>query len=262
MIKDKYGLTGRYSLMLNTIVDQPSIIIDYGCNEGHFTRALKKRFNEANIYGVDVDDNYINEAKLNPCGINFLKIEDSFFMERVNLIIFSDVIEHVPKGEETYFIKKFASMLEKDGTLILSTVYKDPLGINLVLDPANFFTNPIVWFVKKIKLKSIKINEKYLWEKNEVRLHRHYSLKDLQKIYEGYFSCCYFKRTGTVLSPLCHFIISLIDMPLIYLGKTSKIIKGRGKIWKYIPQLIIAIDTKYLSLGPFSYHVILRLKKR
>ena len=37
-------------------------IIDFGCGQGHWTRELEKRFPDAEIVGIDIAEEFINEA--------------------------------------------------------------------------------------------------------------------------------------------------------------------------------------------------------
>jgi len=83
------------------------------------------------------------------------------------LIFFTDIIEHLPKGEEVRALREINRVLKNDGELILTTPYSSFLFTNL--DPA-------------------------FW----IRNHRHYSLDEIKKLLEksGFNAICIFTSGG------------------------------------------------------------------
>jgi 2-polyprenyl-3-methyl-5-hydroxy-6-metoxy-1,4-benzoquinol methylase len=257
----KKYLKGRWLTIYNMLPSNASKILDYGSNNGTLSEIIREKY-KVKTYGAEIDEEYIRQGKKENPKIKFLKIIPgrSLKIKKIDLIILSDVIEHIPKGTEQRLIKELHSYTHKNGFLILSTPNKDPLNINFFIDPANFFIKPLVSFIKLLKIPSQKKGEKYLWEKNNEGWHRHYTIEELEIICRPYFKITEIKRRGSIITPIFYFILLLGDMPLAYLGN-NRITKLLRKIWSYIPEKIISFDLYHTNLGPFSYHTTVKLRR-
>lgn len=256
---------GRYFTLYNMLPDKLNSILDYGSNEGYFAETIRKLYDKKiSVFAAEIDEQYIAVGKNKYPNIRFLRITPGRRLpikQKVDTIILSDVIEHIPKNTEKKLIKELYSYINKKGILVLSTPNKDPIGYSFVVDPANFFIHPLVTLVKKMKIPSTKKDEKYLWHNNNESWHRHYSIEEIREICRPYFEIKNFKRRGSILTAIAYFSIIIVDMPLAYIDN-NKFIHTIREIWKFIPQRIMNFDLRYISLGRFSYHITVELQAR
>jgi ubiquinone biosynthesis O-methyltransferase len=114
-------------------------ILDYGCGVGTLSTYLAKMGH--NVYGVDISKKSIDVARVNArnghldknCTFDILD-PDTFFKHKqksFDLICCIEVIEHL--SEDVEILKKIAVLLNKNGTLILSTRSKNSLIYKLGL---------------------------------------------------------------------------------------------------------------------------------
>ncbi|MGZ9675101.1 class I SAM-dependent methyltransferase [Flavobacterium sp. GNP001] len=107
--------------------DQKKIkILDLGCGRGWLTHLMS---NHGEVLGVEpVKEVFFHAKKLFPdikfkCGTTkdlIKKYKDNF-----DLIVSSEVIEHIPDSEKVTFIKDIYKLLNKKGYLILTTPRKE-----------------------------------------------------------------------------------------------------------------------------------------
>jgi len=107
----------------------PFAILDIGCGDGHFYRALKLEVVKKHIdrerliyFGLDKDSSY--RGKVEKIGGRFIcgDILDSKILageKKFDLIIASDVIEHI--DETDTFIRRIKTMLKPSGFVYLTT---------------------------------------------------------------------------------------------------------------------------------------------
>jgi 2-polyprenyl-3-methyl-5-hydroxy-6-metoxy-1,4-benzoquinol methylase len=255
----RHLLTGRYRTMYELLPAHAAKILDFGCNEGYYLDFLQHLY-RAEALGVEIDEDYVRKGRKKYPHIRFVK--ETSKVHGVDLAIFSDVIEHVPAGDEARLLAGIAGAMKPGGVLLLSTPNMDPLRLNLLFDPGNCLILPVVWFVKKLRIRSIKSGERYMWEKTPVSVHRHYTSRQLSKLYSPHFRLEEIRLRGSLLAPIFYLLRSLVDMPLIYLGGKSKAVALVRKAYCYIPDKIINWDVYHSRLGRFSYHATLRLVKR
>jgi|GEM_PF-3392295 len=259
-----HSIKGRYAHIYSMLPEKAKTILDYGSNEGYFAEAIREGYkNKTKMLAAEIDSEYIRIGKEKYPELTFLKIipTKKFRISNIDVIILSDVIEHIPKNTEKKLIKELHGYLKKDGILLLSTPNKDPLLLAFVSDPANFIIQPLIRIIKKLKIPSVKTGEKYMWEKNTESWHRHYSISELKELCSENFEIVEFKRRGSFLTPLFYFTILLVDMPLAYIDK-NRVIHGIREIWRYIPQKIVDFDIRYISLGIFSYHITIKCVRK
>lgn len=108
--------------ILEFLENNPSAkLIDLGCDSGEWTMELAKRIDTKEIYGVDIIDERIKNAKLK--GIKVYKsdlneefpFEDNFF----DVVHANQVIEHISNLD--YFISEIFRILKAGGYIIIST---------------------------------------------------------------------------------------------------------------------------------------------
>lgn len=100
---------------------RPGRILDIGPTP--FTLCLKEIFDYAEISALDISDKW--KSRLEPAGIR-LEVADlsqgrlPFAAESFEMVIFSEVIEHLPQGH-AQIIRELRRVLKNKGILILST---------------------------------------------------------------------------------------------------------------------------------------------
>lgn len=103
-------------------------ILDLGCGRGWLTFLLSKY---GNIIGIEPVKPVINYAKrMFPnikfiCGTTKTLIDDKKEFSKYDLIISSEVIEHIPDDEKGKFIEDISTLLKDKGFLIITTPRKD-----------------------------------------------------------------------------------------------------------------------------------------
>lgn len=254
-------IDGRWSTIYHMTPKRAKRVLDYGSNEGILAEIIRQKC-RSNTTAADIDPQYIEQGRKKHPHIKYLQIRPHIPLkiQNVDLIIFSDVLEHIPKQQEKRIIKELHSYGRKGSLMILSTPNSDPFKINFILDPANFFIRPLVWIVRKLKIPTTKKGEKYMWENNTEGWHRHYSLKQLKELLLGRFDIIEIRQRGSILTPIFYFLTVLVDMPLAYIDN-NKFVHSLRKIWIYIPQKIMNFDLKYVNLGRWSYHNTLKLRR-
>lgn len=112
-----FGLLDRY-------LNEEGKILDLGCGEGMLSNSLARLFPKAEIRGIDLDAEKIQEAqacKLD--NVTFQKAEaGEFAFEEADAVIFNDVLHHNSYKEQERLISHAADLLKNDGLLILKEV--------------------------------------------------------------------------------------------------------------------------------------------
>jgi len=112
-------------------------ILDIGCWTGQFIQLAQKQ--TRNVYGIDPNKEATQYAQKTYPSARFYNgsVEKLPFKKNTfDVVTFLEVIEHIPKRNETKALKEIARVLKKDGLLVISTPYNNPLSI--LLDPAFF----------------------------------------------------------------------------------------------------------------------------
>ena len=114
----------RYKFAARLIGDSPKVnILELGCSEGLGTLLLAGDFH--NLTGVDSDKEAIQWAKSNleKKGNIVFKYDD--FLGKIygkfDVVVALDVIEHIPKEQETDFFRAVTGNLKDDGYCIIGT---------------------------------------------------------------------------------------------------------------------------------------------
>lgn len=160
-MKNKLGeksgdkLSSRNIFFLNFLSNdiKNKTVLDVGCGFGWLEYRLKDKVKH--ITGIDVNDNDILKAKneINSKNVEFITgnaLKLPFKDNNFDVVISSEVIEHLPKNSEECFLKEISRVLKKEGKLFLTTPFDDTRSKLLEL---------AWWFIG----------------------HRHYSIKNLDK---------------------------------------------------------------------------------
>jgi len=122
------GLAARYNLSKDIIIrncHNPRNVIDVGCGDGFFTTMLAELYKNSTVTGFDYDETAIMLAKERAKGLslsNLLFVQGDAFThtEKADLIVATDVIEHLHKPDE-FMVSCFNTLTASGGYLFLST---------------------------------------------------------------------------------------------------------------------------------------------
>lgn len=191
-MKNKLGeksgdkLSSRNIFFLNFLSNdiKNKTVLDVGCGFGWLEYRLKDKVKH--ITGIDVNDNDILKAKneINSKNVEFITgnaLKLPFKDNNFDVVISSEVIEHLPKNSEECFLKEISRVLKKEGKLFLTTPFDDTRS--KLLDLA-------WWFIG----------------------HRHYSIKDLDK----YTKKINFRRVDY---KICGGFWSMLGLLNLYISK-------------------------------------------
>lgn len=113
-------------------IPRNSLVLDVGCSNGLQGKYLKKE-KGCLVYGVDISQQAIKEAKKNLDKAMVMDVEKDKlpFKEKFDVLIFSDILEHLVYPEEV--LKKFKKHLKKDGLIAAAIPNVANLKIRLQL---------------------------------------------------------------------------------------------------------------------------------
>lgn len=110
--------------LLEMIDKQPELILDVGCGSGAFSQAIKSRYPNCKITGIDIDEESLKKAanvidkviKTNVKEVELLNI--GLKEESLDYIFYGDILEHLedPWG----ILKRHKKYLKEDGKIIAS----------------------------------------------------------------------------------------------------------------------------------------------
>ena len=121
-VETSYGILKRFRFVEAAIkADKPKTVLDIGCGTGaHLAYPLAERHSHTNFYGADSDTASIAFAKENFVlpNLRFSDDLDSFPEQRFQMIIASEVLEHVEDPVE--FLSTMRSSLADGGKVLLT----------------------------------------------------------------------------------------------------------------------------------------------
>lgn len=118
----------RYNTILATIRriknNRKLKILDFGCGNGDLTNLLSKY---GQITGIDLSDEAIKIAKKKYPHINFIcsSVFDMTKQNKYDLIVSSEVIEHLTREEQGEYIQLIYNNLVDNGYLLITTPNKE-----------------------------------------------------------------------------------------------------------------------------------------
>ena len=119
LIESKYQRSERRE-MLQFITNQPETVLDVGCREGLFVKAIKEVYAIKDSWGVEPDDTIQEaaQANLDNVVIDFFTKETKLPEKYFDLIVFNDVLEHMYDPWEA--LEKARTLLSPKGIVIVS----------------------------------------------------------------------------------------------------------------------------------------------
>ena len=153
LLETTYGINKRLIYCKQVIQDnQPKFVLDYGCGTGaNLTYPLAQMFPHINLLGLDSDERSISFANDNNylSNIRYENTADYSGVDKFDLIIFSEVLEHVE--EPGAFLVTLSRMLSETGIIMLTT----PNGYGpfelLSFVESIYWISGVRWILKKIK---------------------------------------------------------------------------------------------------------------
>jgi 2-polyprenyl-3-methyl-5-hydroxy-6-metoxy-1,4-benzoquinol methylase len=131
---------GNYSAFIDivriAIINKPKKVLDCGIGKGILAAAIRNWVDDNQhrtiIHGIEGFANYRNKLWGNYDEVEIINLNRWESDQKYNLIVLSDVIEHLTIKEGIILIEKLKNALVKSGVLIIST-------------PAKFFTQSAVY---------------------------------------------------------------------------------------------------------------------
>jgi SAM-dependent methyltransferase len=101
--------------------DPDSILLDCGCNNGEFTLEIAEKIGTRKVYGIEVQERYVTEAKARGIEVrqHDLNKRFPFADDTFNVVHAAGIIEHLANTD--LFIKELYRVLKFDGYAIIST---------------------------------------------------------------------------------------------------------------------------------------------
>lgn len=222
------GLLGRTKLLYNWMSDG-EVYLDVGCSNGEVIGSVGKRC--AKAVGIDIDERTMSEAKRNNPDFEFvLGSADNlpFDDETFTLVSMLDVLEHVPRPEES--LNEINRILKPGGHLVISVPHKGSF-----------------WYIDAQRSKIFAAGRKILLGKGDAVLeHKHYLTKELLEMLPGY-TLVNKHYGGLLIYPLCGYVLMFTDS--IGLNSISDKIR-----------MIEEYDFQK-DYGTRSWHLMMQLKK-
>jgi len=129
--------------MIQELVWKSERILDLGCGDGEFIKEILKKYSRKKITGVDISPSRIARLKQEFPSIDLLCediLKNSLKKEQFDLIICSQVIEHIQNEEE--IIQEFNRLLRKGGYLYVTSVLKKPWAVYKYRNNGKFVLDP------------------------------------------------------------------------------------------------------------------------
>ena len=137
-------------------------ILDVSCGTGNFLQEMQQRFTQAGLYGCDISEKMIEQArkklstevKLSTGNVHDLKYKSDYF----DCVTSTEAFHHYYDQEKA--LSEMRRVTKKDGRVIVSDI--------------NFFFKPVHWLFERLEPGCVKINSdnemKALFEKAGLRV--------------------------------------------------------------------------------------------
>ena len=111
----------KYKIQLLPDNDKNLKILDFGCGIGTGCKYLKEKFKNAEITGIDVSEESIEQALKNVSDVKFVKYDGKNipYENEFDIIYTSCVFHHIDKKEHKSIISQLKKALKPDGKLYI-----------------------------------------------------------------------------------------------------------------------------------------------
>lgn len=229
---------GRANRLLTVTPD--SKVLDLGCAFGYGTAGLAKRYR---VWGRDLSPQFVARARRRLPHVDFtcgpadaLPYPSEFF----DGVVLLDVLEHVP--EEAAVIGEVARVLRPGGEFVLSTPHSGLFGW---LDSLNLYQLAFAG-------RGPAPTDDPSWPHSPV--HRHYRRRDLERLLAPFFSIESVQYTGIGLA-------ELINLVLLVVFRRWLRVESLYSALQYVYFGAYILEDEF-SLGPLSYHVMVKCRRR
>ncbi len=133
----KPSINHEYNFEISKPYIKNKLILDVGCWSGQYAQLAVKLAKK--VCGVDPNHEAINLGKKLVPQAEFKTgsvLNIPYSNNRFDVVVFSEVIEHIPQGAEKQALGEIKRVLKPKGILMLSTPNAHPISI--LLDPAYF----------------------------------------------------------------------------------------------------------------------------
>ena len=251
-IKSKYYLSPKGLSYAWASKLKSGKILDYGCREGDFAFSLEKLKKFSSIYGIDLDGDALNKAKLKDTN-KFIKwiqikknkkipLEDS----SVDNVIMTEVLEHI--HNKKFILDEINRILVKNGQAFITV---PGLHTFSFLDMGNFkFIFPKIhkfFYVLRYDLQ--KYNYRYVNNpyglvgdiEREAAWHKHFSLEEFKKMAQlSGFQLIYSGGIGfffRLFINLEYFFPKFLKKPINKLIEIDNLLFNRAQIYFIIKKI-------------------------
>lgn len=118
----------RMKILLENVKEcKAKKILDIGCGDARFIYNIKNwcKENKIEIYGQDYNKNVLLFAKAFNPDINFYSTSISKIKKKFDLIILSEVLEHIEPKKINKFLKQIKKRITKNGNIIITVPSKN-----------------------------------------------------------------------------------------------------------------------------------------
>ena len=157
---------GRYYYAMKKLdLNGNDVLLDVGCGEGYGSYLLNQ-YAIRGIFGLDIDNESLNIARINFKDILFLNINEGYTFKGVTKILCIEIIEHLEKNKIEKFIEKLNNFLMPNGSIYLTfPIGKNkPSEYNLYhkCEPSiDFIYNIVKKYFKKIEIEIDNFQNNY-----------------------------------------------------------------------------------------------------
>lgn len=199
-------LTGKARLFSNWMDEGVDSLLDVGCASSFMLNLLGKKSRKS--IGLDFDTEKLCEAKSNFSHNQYICSSGEYlpFKDKtMDVITFFETLEHVEN--EQRFLKEIHRVLKADGVIMLSVPNK---GAVEFLDIDNIVFTPILRILKRIGLCK-NVSNYYL------RHHRHYSVENLENLFDSLFKIERIYYGGLIANQLAFLVYKSFYLMLLLL---------------------------------------------
>jgi len=166
-------------------------LLDVGCNDGAGTAAFRRRSNlacgvDTNLAALQAGRRRFPDVQLAAASAAALPYPDAWF----DCVVFSEVLEHLPRELETACIGEIRRVLRAGGTLIITTPHR---GTFWWLDPL------------EMKPNLRRLAGRVRGRRESIKGHKHYQLEELSSLLSPHFTIQSVERVGQFLYPLAYW---------------------------------------------------------
>jgi len=242
-------LVDRYRQVYDWIPQGTGSVLDIGCGNGVFTQWLRQKADS--VTGTDHNRKQLDYGRNEFADVEFVLSEGEelpFESETFDVVVMTEVLEHM--SDDRSATAEAARVLKPGGLLIITVPNRGPLAF---LDGDNV-VNRLVWILSRLRLsrgRHADGTRRTLYEGFEFVKHRHYSLKELQRLLGDGFALEQVSYRGGAVWPMTYLVEKVAE---VFLRKP--IVETRHGFLRRLR----AVDFR-CRLGRCSYNLAARFRR-